>query len=140
MEEEANQQLQTAEKELPQDQQVRKSYIEALGISLGGSPLAAKLTAEALLGNPALAEGGFYTKDARTLDDNQRKNIETIGLMLLTGSLQSEQLKFTVGARALSLLKENIDSGFFTNLEQWIGYWTDGKGNEIFKSITGSST
>ncbi len=44
-------------------------------------------------------------------------------------------LRFTVGSRILSLLNADINSGYFTALESWIGMWTDGQGVEPFQRV-----
>ena len=44
-------------------------------------------------------------------------------------------LKYTVGSRVLSLLREDPKSGYFTNLREWVDYWTDGAGGKTFQKL-----
>ena len=65
------------------------------------------------------------------------EKIEAIGRWYLSGSPQADQLKFTVGTRVLSLLKESPDSGYFTKLKGWVDMWTDGDGGSKFDEVLG---
>ena len=51
------------------------------------------------------------------LDPKIVERIEAIGRWYLSGSRQADELKFAIGARVLSLLKESPDSNYFKNLK-----------------------
>ena len=113
----------------------RRKYLEALAISIGANERTARMSADALLRNAGDLASIDYSKDRNDLDPKDAEQIEALGSWLLTGSQQRDQLQFTVGARALSLLKEDPGSGHFKNLDQWVNMWTDGTGGKKFKEM-----
>jgi hypothetical protein len=115
-------------------EQTRRKHLEALAVALGANPLTAKLSVEALLGSSELA-GIDYTEERDKLDLQVVKQIEAIGKWYLSGSDRADSLKFTVGSRVLSLLKENPDSINFTDLKNAVGLWTDGNGGITFDEV-----
>jgi len=123
------------EKSPEQIEATRRKYLEALAISLGANETTARMSAESLLRNAGYLASIDYSKDMNDLDPKDIQQIEALGSWLLTGSQQRDQLKFTVGAWALALLKEDPSSGYFKNLDQWVGMWTDGTGDKKFKEM-----
>ena len=117
--------------------QMRRKNLEAMATGIGANPLTAKLSAEALLGASSELAGIDYSTDRDKLDPKMVEQIEAIGKWYLSGSGQADQLKFTVGARVLSLLKENPNSGNFKNLKDWVNRWTDGDGGAKFDEVLG---
>ncbi len=120
-----------------QIEQVRRKNLEAMAAGIGANPLTAKLSVEALLGSSSELAGIDYFTDRDKLDPKMVEQIEAIGKWYLSGSGQADQLKFTVGARVLSLLKENPDSDHFKNLKDWVNMWTDGTGGTKFDEVLG---
>ncbi len=118
-------------------EQVRRKHLEAMAAGIGANPLTAKLSAEALLGASSELAGIDYSTNRDKLDPKTVEQIEAIGKWYLSGSSQADQLKFTVGARVLSLLKEKPDSGHFQNLKDWVNMWTDGSGGTKFDEVLG---
>ena len=80
-----------------------------------------------------------YNGDRSQMKPEEVQEIEAIGAWFLTGSDLRDYLKFTVGCRALSLLREAPNSRYFTKLENWVGTWTDGTRNEVFKNLVGGT-
>ena len=117
--------------------QMRRKNLKAMAAGIGANPLTAKLSTEALLGASSELAGIDYSTDRDKLDPKMVEQIEAIGKWYLSGSGQADQLKFTVGARVLSLLKENPDSGHFKNLKDWVNMWTDGDGGAKFDEVLG---
>ncbi|MEK7064041.1 MAG: hypothetical protein AAB973_00325 [Patescibacteria group bacterium] len=118
-----------------QIEQARRKHLEAMAVAIGANPLTSSLSIEALLGATQELAGIDYSKNILELDPEMVERIEAIGKWYLSGSPQADQLKFTVGARVLSLLKENPNSGYFTNLKSFVNMWTDGDGGSKFDEI-----
>lgn len=118
-----------------QVEQVRRKHLEAMAAGIGANQLTTKLSVEALLGASSELAGIDYSTDHDKLDPQAIEQIEAIGKWYLSGSDQADRLKFTVGARVLSLLKENPDSDYFKNLKEWVNAWTDGTGGAKFDEI-----
>ena len=116
------------------ESEVRQRTLEALAISLGANETTAKLSAYALLAKADAVSHLPFDVNRDQLEPEQVQEIEAIGAWFLTGSSRS-YLKFTVGCRALSLLRESPDSSYFTYLEETVGRWTDGTRNNVFKKL-----
>ncbi|TSC79970.1 MAG: hypothetical protein G01um101425_447 [Candidatus Peregrinibacteria bacterium Gr01-1014_25] len=116
--------------------EIRRKTLVALAISLEVDETIARLNADGLLANAeTLAHLPYKGTVKGELPPDVQQKIETIGSWFLTGGKQQEQLKFTVGCRALALLQEPLASGHFTTLEAWVGQWTSGTRDEVFSRL-----
>jgi hypothetical protein len=117
--------------------ETRAKYLKAFAVSLGADETYADLTTNMLI--EANANNGLpsldYTKARAEQPPDTIKTIELIGSWFLTGSPKQDALKYTAGARVLSLLKEDPKSGYFTNLSEHVSYMTDGEGVGKFQEL-----
>lgn len=100
--------------------------IVAVAVSLGTKPKVALDFAKEVLRESQKPNLPDYKKDYHDQNPEDAATIERFGKKILAGSERRDQMCFTIGARVLSLAKESPDSGYFTNLPDWVGYWTDG--------------
>lgn len=117
----------------------RENYMVALQTSLGVEDKLARPISNHLLDQADLFAGIDYKRDKRELEPKDVAKIEAIGTYFLIGSPQQDQLKYTVGSRVISLLREEPQSGYFTKLDSWVDYWTDGTAGEKFRQMIGKS-
>lgn len=125
--------LNTAEKVL----NTRSKYLEAMACALGVEQGLARRKIDLLI--KSHLSGALYSpeykKERNEMDKEDVEWTEFIGKVFLTGSPQYEGLSFTVGSRIFSLLNEDPKSGYFKNLGEWVGMWTDGSGTEKFQKV-----
>lgn len=115
----------------------RLKYLTAMSVALGVDEESAKKIADTFLKETKKFEKIDFHKERNELNPVEIARIESIGRRFLIGSPQQDQLKFTVGSRVLSLLKEDPKSGYFEHLGEYIDYWTDGTGGNKFREMVG---
>src|SRR3990167_5432627 len=115
-----------------QQESVRRAHIAALAIAFGAGEQQAFLMASELM-----ADSGRFSRLNHEIDgwDQKPQNlarIERLGSQFITNK-DYESLKYTVGARVLGLLREDVHTGTFTNLWDWINMWTKSDSTAVYK-------
>lgn len=128
----------TPSREIPNGE-IRLKYLVALSVSLGVKEELAREISEDLLKNRERYKDLDYKKRYVNLSSEQVGRVEIIGRGFLTGSPKQDKLKFTVGFRVLGLLWESPQSAYFKDLEEWIGYWAGGEGENKFRERVGQA-
>ena len=128
--------LQAVDKRKIAELATREKYMTAMLIALGVKQEQVQERVEFLIQHASNYEHLDYSKSLDILSARDYLNIDAIGKDLLTGT-GSESLSFTVGSRALALLKADPKSGIFTNLGDWVDRWTDGAGGAQFRKMVG---
>jgi len=122
-----------SETEDPAILEVRKKYLKALGVGLGIDEQMAEQNAARFINTREMLSHIDASKRKGETDPHTVSQIESVGSWFLEGEKANQGLKYTVGSRVLTLLRESPESGYFTNLRSWVDYWTDGTGGEKFQ-------
>jgi hypothetical protein len=102
-----------------EENEVREKYLVAMAVAMGGDEEHARYISKKLLSEniKPLIRGIDYKRNPILEQPKEDLAlINWIGEQLLQGSDVQKYHKFAVGVRALSLVFEDIDSGYFTNL------------------------
>jgi hypothetical protein len=123
------------EKTIGEITEIRRKYLEALAISLGGNEKMVRMSVDALINNKYEFSLIDHTKESSEQSSPDNKTIRNLGAWLIAGDHHNGYLHYFVGVKALGLLKEDPDSGYFTNLVSHIGQITDGSSVDTFNSL-----
>lgn len=125
------------ESTIPEDAETveKRRTLENLAMSFGVTEVTAKLTAAGLLAAPELVADIDYEKDKHDQAPDDIKKIESIGMWFLSGNEHPERYCYAVGCRVIAMLRVAPTSKIYTSLEDYVGMWTSGSRNQIFKQL-----